>query len=188
MKIDFRPVAFRRRSRLSLGLSQILSAFVLALVVGTLPGLATARIGRMPKDDIANQQLRTLDGANVSLAGLRGQVVVLDFFTTWCGHSRLHIQTVKRLHDEDSNLRVVGLAVQETETSTRQYIADQGIKYPVTTISDPTFGRFVESRDVSVPQTLVYGRDGRLAAHFMGHSPELVAELEKAVKRELAKP
>ena len=188
MKIDIRPVAFRRRLRLSLGLSQTLIAFVLALAVGTFPGLATPRIGRMPKDEIANQQLRTLDGTNVSLAGLRGQVVVLDFFTTWCGHSRLHIQTVKRLHEEGSNLRVVGLAVQETETSTRQYVADQAIKYPVTTVSDPTFGSFVESRDVSVPQTLVYGRDGRLAAHFIGHSPEVIAELEKAVKREMAKP
>jgi thiol-disulfide isomerase/thioredoxin len=188
MKIDIRPVAFRRRPRLFFGLSQILIAFVLALAVGTFPGLATPRVGRMPKDEIANQQLRTLDGANVSLAGLRGQVVVLDFFTTWCGHSRLHIQTVKRLHEEGSNLRIVGLAVQETETSTRQYVTDQAIKYPVTMISDPTFGSFVESRDVSVPQTLVYGRDGRLAAHFIGHSPEVVAELEKAVKREMAKP
>lgn len=178
-----------RRFRSPFMFSHLAPALVLLIGIGALPGMATARIGRLPKDAVANQKLRSLDGQSYSLTGLRGQVVVLDFFTTWCGHSRLHVQTVKQLHESESSrgLKVVGLAVEETEGSTRQYIADQKLPYAVTTISDPMFGSFVESRNVSVPQTLVYGRDGRLAGHFVGHSAELAAELSSTVRRELDK-
>jgi hypothetical protein len=54
-------------------------------------------------------------------------------------------------------------------------------------ISDPDFTRFVESKDVSVPQTLVYARDGRLIAHFSGHDDATASELAATVKRELEK-
>lgn len=184
-----RPNGSRRRPLLAPGMIALLCFCALTLVFASPRSLADARIGSLPKDTIANHQLRTLDGGSYSLAGMRGEVVVLDFFTTWCGHSRLHIQNVKRLYaDESKNgLKVIGLAVEETESAVRQYVADQGIAYPVTLVADPLFGSFVDSRDVSVPQTLVYGRDGRLAGHFVGHSPELAADLVSTIQRELAK-
>lgn len=167
----------------------LLPALALVVGLGALPGNASARIGQLPKDTVANYKMRSLDGHSYSLSTLRGEVVVLDFFTTWCGHSKLHIQTVKKLHEEGGvrGLKVVGLAVEETEGGARHYVADQGIGYVVATVTDPVFGSFVESRNVSVPQTLVYGRDGRLAGHFIGHSPELAAELASTVRRELEK-
>ncbi|MEP7270550.1 MAG: TlpA disulfide reductase family protein [Acidobacteriota bacterium] len=166
-------------------------AVVCAFLLGFagLPGQATARIGHMPKDGVARQQLRPFNGNSVSLSSLRGQVVVLDFFATWCGHSRLHVPTVRRLADDEGprGTQVIGLAVEERDSTVQQFIKDQHITYPVATVSDPVFGGFVESRDVSVPQTLVYGRDGRLAGHFVGHSAEQDAELVATVKRELDK-
>ena len=73
---------------------------VFALSLGSIPGNANARLGRLPKDKVAQQQLHPIKGDSVSLASMRGQVVVLDFFATWCGHSRLHVPTVKRLAEE----------------------------------------------------------------------------------------
>lgn len=153
------------------------------------PGSATARIGQMPKDSVARQKIQPLNGGSVSLASMRGQVVVLDFFATWCGHSRLHVPTVQRLADEEGShgTRIIGLAVEEKDSAVAQFVKDHKISYPVSTVTDPVFGGFVESRDVSVPQTLVYGRDGRLAGHFVGHSAEQDAELVATVKRELDK-
>lgn len=148
---------------------------------------ATSRIGQMPKDKVASKQLQPVNGSRVSLAEMRGQVVVLDFFATWCGHSKQHLPSVERIAKEDGprGAKVIGLAVEEKESAVERFIKDQKITYPVATISDPLFGSFVESRDVSVPQTLVYGRDGRLAAHFVGHSADQDAEIAATVKREL---
>ena len=161
----------------------------LALMIGASGNFATGKIGKLPKKSAAGKQMQSLDGHSFSLASMRGQVVVLDFFTTWCGHSRLHIPTVKRIDGEERahGAKVIGLAVEEADATVLKFIKDHQIEYPVTTVSDPVFGGYVESRDVSVPQTLVYGRDGRLAGHFVGHSAELDAELTATVKRELAK-
>ncbi len=165
-------------------LMAVVCAFALSL--GSIPSNANARLGRLPKEKVAQQQLYLIKGDSVSLSSMRGQVVVLDFFATWCGHSRLHVPTVKRLADE-GGAKVIGLAVEERDATVLQFMKDHQITYPVTTVTDPVFGGYVESRDVSVPQTLVYSRDGRLAGHFIGHSAELDAELMATVKRELDK-
>ena len=165
--------------------------FAVVSILGSNPE-AKAKIGKLPKDSVANHPLRTFEGKQFSLAGLRGQVVVLDFFAVWCGHSRDHIPTMTRFGDADRErgLQIIGLAVQDSETSSEritQFIKDLKITYPIGVIKDHVFSEYVDSRDVSVPQTLVYGRDGRLVAHFSGHDDRIDAALTETVKRELEK-
>jgi thiol-disulfide isomerase/thioredoxin len=162
---------------------------IFAIALHRNPVEATSRIGQMPKDKVANKQLQPVNGSRVSLTQMRGQVVVLDFFATWCGHSKQHLPSVERIAQEDGprGAKVIGLAVEEKASAVEQFIKDHNITYPVASVSDPVFGSFVESRDVSVPQTLIYGRDGRLAGHFVGHSAEQDAEIAATVKRELDK-
>jgi thiol-disulfide isomerase/thioredoxin len=152
---------------------------------------AKVKVGKLPKNSIANHQLQTIDGRQFSLAGLRGKVVVLNFFAVWCGHSKQHIQTLTRLDSEQDGLQIIGLAVECPESTPErlaQFINEFKITYPVAIVKDRVFSKYVESRDVSVPQTLIYGRDGRLAAHFAGHDSKVDAELTATVKRELEKP
>jgi cytochrome c biogenesis protein CcmG, thiol:disulfide interchange protein DsbE len=162
---------------------------IFAFAFHRMPVEATSRIGQMPKDKVASKHLHPVNGSTVTLASLRGDVVVLDFFATWCGHSKLHLPSVERIAQEDGprGAKVIGLAVEEKDSIVEQFVKDHNITYPVATVTDPVFGSFVESRDVSVPQTLVYGRDGRLAGHFTGHSAEQDAEIAATVKRELDK-
>jgi len=153
---------------------------------------AQGKVGKEPKNSVANHQLDTLDGKHFTLAGLRGQVVVLDFFAVWCGHSRMHIPTLTRFGEEDRQrgLQIIGFAVQDSETTPQriaQFIKELQISYPVGTVQDAVFSSYVQSRDVSVPQTLVYGRDGRLVAHFAGHDSSVDADLTATIRRELAK-
>ncbi|MGH9935357.1 MAG: TlpA disulfide reductase family protein [Blastocatellia bacterium] len=153
---------------------------------------AKPKIGKLPKDSVANRQLRTLDGQQFSLAGLRGKVVVLDFFAVWCGHSREHIPTMTKFRDAEREgvLQIIGLAVKDGESTqerVRKFIQEMNIAYPVGMISDPDFSSYVDSKDVSVPQTLVYARDGRLVAHFSGHDDKVAAEIAATINRELVK-
>lgn len=153
---------------------------------------AQVKVGKAPKDSVANHQLQTLDGRHFTLAGLRGQVVVLDFFAVWCAHSKMHIPTLTRFGEEDRErgLQIIGFAVQDSESTPEriaQFIKELKITYPVGTIQDAVFSSYVQSRDVSVPQTLVYGRDGHLVAHFAGHDSQIDADLTATIRRELAK-
>ncbi|MFN0084560.1 MAG: TlpA disulfide reductase family protein [Blastocatellia bacterium] len=151
-----------------------------------------ARIGKIPKDSLARNEIRALDGRGYSLAELRGKVVVLDYFAVWCGHSRHHIPTMTRFGEAEKaqGLQILGLAVKDAESTperVRKFMQEMNIAYPVGMISDPDFSEYINSRDVSVPQTLVYARDGRLVAHFSGHDDATAAELTGTIKRELSK-
>jgi thiol-disulfide isomerase/thioredoxin len=170
-----------------------LGSLVLLSVLSGSAVSSGGKVGRLPSETVANQAIRTVDGQTFSLAGLRGKVVVLDFFAVWCGHSKTHIPAITEYGEADKNqgLRIIGLAVDDAESTParlRQFIQEMKIEYPVGMIGDREFSRFVDSRDVSVPQTLVYGRDGRLAAHFTGHDRKTEKELAQIINRELQKP
>lgn len=165
---------------------------MLGLLAAGRAGEAKPRLGKLPKDKVARQRLTTLDGRQFSLVDMRGEVVVLNFFAVWCGHSRDQLPALGRFAGEGagSGPRVIGLAVADEQTSAArlaQFVKDQRVSYPVGLIDDRSFGDHINSRDVSVPQTLVYGRDGKLAAHVIGQSAETDAVLAAAVERELAK-
>ena len=145
--------------------------------------------GKAPKESVAQIKLNALDGRQFSLAGLRGKVVVLDFFAIKCVHSRDHIvDTMNSFTDAEFNqgLQVIGI---ESESSTaeqvRRYIKDQRMIYPVAQVDEPTFIRYVDSRDLSAPQTLVFGRDGKLLLHTIGHSGKNETALKAAIQKAL---
>ncbi len=153
---------------------------------------AKVRIGELPKDSLARRPLRMTDGRQFTLAEMRGKVVVLDFFAVWCGHSRQHIPTLTKFTEDDAKrgLQIIGLAVDDAESTPKrvaEFIQQMKITYPVGMVEDPVFTKFVQSKDVSVPQTLIYGRDGKLVAYFSGHDATVDAEITATVKRELDK-
>jgi peroxiredoxin len=140
---------------------------------------------------VADIKLYTTDGRQFSLASLRGQVVVLDFFAIKCVHSRDHIQeTMTQFSREDFSrgLQIIGI---ESESSSaeevRRYIQEHQLNYPVAQIDEATFVRFVKSRDLSAPQTLVFGRDGRLVLHVKGYSPQNEGAIRAAIQKALDK-
>lgn len=158
----------------------------------TINSEAKVKVGKMPKESVAQQPLDTLDGQRYTLAGLRGKVVVIDFFGDWCSHSRDHIPALNQFTQDDfgRGLQIIGQAVEDDRTnaaSVSKFVTDQKINYPVGLTTDRKFVAYVESRDLSVPQTLVYGRDGKLVAHFSGQSSQIDKELTETIKRELNK-
>src|SRR5262245_61882039 len=167
-------------------------SFAILIALFITSAEASQKTGKLPKESTANRQLRTLDGRQFSLAQLRGKVVVLDFFAVWCGHSREHIPTMAKLGGgrREGGLQIIGLAVKDRESTderVKKFIQDLKIPYPVGTISDPNFSDYIESKDVGVPQTLVYARDGRLVAHFSGHDDRIAAEITATINRELGR-
>ncbi len=113
---------------------------------------------RLPAQDFA---LETQDGKMVRLSELRGRVVVLDFWATWCEPCRKALPEVARLDREWSGKGVVVLGVDnEAPGVVREFAAKNGITYP--TLID--HGRKVHDLFgvEGIPATVVIGRDGTL--------------------------
>jgi len=79
-------------------------------------------------------KVKTLGGEKVVLSDLRGKVVLLNFWATWCPPCRAEMPGFQRVWDEkrDAGFVVVGLSADETGSGgVARFLRDQGISYPV---------------------------------------------------------
>jgi len=111
---------------------------------------------------------RTADGSDLSLASLKGKVVLLNFWATWCLECRPEMPAFERLHREFSaqGLAVVGINAREETSTIREYAKELGLTFPL--ISDPT-GKINSAYGViGLPTTFLIGRSGRAVALAVG--------------------
>ncbi len=114
--------------------------------------------------------LPSLGGQEVSMAKLRGKVVVLNVWATWCQPCRAEMPSMETLYEDfKSNKNFVLLAVSQDERgreAVAPYIKKNG--YHFTVLLDPK--NIVSSAygASGVPETFVIGRDGRIVAHHLG--------------------
>jgi cytochrome c biogenesis protein CcmG, thiol:disulfide interchange protein DsbE len=130
-----------------------------------------------------------LDGRRAGLEDLRGQVVVLDFWATYCPPCREEIPHLVRLQRQHGpkGFKVIGLNVGGADDRPKvpEFVKLYGIQYQLAEPDDETTRLFLADND-SIPQTFVLDRRGRLVRHFVGYDAEVASELEAAVEQALA--
>jgi thiol-disulfide isomerase/thioredoxin len=140
----------------------------------------------------ADFDVRTFDGRTIKLSDYRGKVLVMDFWATWCPPCRLETPQLARLAREnrDRGLEVIGMHIDDRGRSSpediRKFIDHYGITYTVGLATDDMFTSYLGTEDDTIPQTLVFGRDGRLIKHLIGYSQSHGKALDEAVNKALA--
>lgn len=165
-----------------------------------LPGTAVSdiRSTRVPEDF----DIRTVDGGTIKLSAYRGKVVVVDFWATWCPPCRQETPQLARIAREnrDRGVEVVGLHIDDRGKSSpdaiRKFIDSYGIAYTVGLATDDMFTAYLGTedpvtheavvKDDTIPQTLVFGRDGKLIKHLIGYDQSHARILDEAVNQALA--
>jgi len=142
----------------------------------------------VPKDF----DVHTVDGRTIKLSDYRGKVLVMDFWATWCPPCRQETPQLARIarENQDRGLEVIGLHVDDRGQSSpediRKFIDHYGITYTVGLATDDMFTAYLGTDDDTIPQTLVFGRDGKLVKHLIGYSPSHGKLLDEAVNEALA--
>ena len=130
-----------------------------------------------------------LDGRRAALEDYRGQVVVLDFWATYCPPCREEIPHLVELQKRfgPQGLKVVGLNVggEEDRPKIPEFVKLYRIQYELADPEDETVSSFLADDD-SIPQTFVIDRQGRLVTHVVGFDDSVAAQLERAVSQALA--
>ncbi|MCA1635232.1 MAG: TlpA family protein disulfide reductase [Acidobacteria bacterium] len=129
-----------------------------------------------------------LDGRRASLADHRGEVVVLDFYATYCPPCRDEIPHLVRLQRRygPQGFKVVGLNVggAEDQAKVPDYVGELGIQYQLANPDDTTVELFLAGNS-AIPQTFVFDRQGRVVKHFVGYDEQVAQQLEAAVQTAL---
>jgi peroxiredoxin len=126
-------------------------------------------------------QLRDLAGKAVALKDLRGQVVVLDFWATWCGPCRIDMPRIEALHNDlkAKGLRVFGVNAEDANLA-RSYVERNGYTFP--TLSDPGMQVAQLYQVNALPTAVVIDKEGRVAAYMQGSGSKerLLEAIQKA--------
>jgi thiol-disulfide isomerase/thioredoxin len=131
--------------------------------------------------------LQTVQGKDMSLAKERGNVVVLDFWATWCPPCRESLPGLEKLHADkelaDKGLKVYAVNLREEKDVAKQYLEQNNLTFPAP--MDKT-GAVAQKYLVSgIPTTAVVGRDGKVKAVFVGFGAGAEERLREAAEKAL---
>lgn len=133
-------------------------------------------------------RLASLAGDEVDLESYRGNVVVLNFWATWCPPCVAEMPSLERLHQAlgPEGLAVVTIATDEDEDVLREFVEDYELTLPV--LLDPGGrGAATDYRTNGYPETFVLDRNGVLLRHHVGpaewDTPEALAHFRGLLER-----
>jgi cytochrome c biogenesis protein CcmG, thiol:disulfide interchange protein DsbE len=123
----------------------------------------------------------TLDGKPLSLTSFKGQVVLLDFWASWCAPCRASFPFLNKLQADQAadGLRIVGLTLEEDDDAITGFL--DGVPAHFIIARDPSEKAGEAFGVVAMPTTFLIDREGRVAARFEGGDESVHDKIQAAV-------
>jgi peroxiredoxin len=128
--------------------------------------------------DAPDFSLLDLDGRQVKLSAMRGKVVVLDFWATWCGPCKEELPILEKIRDEYKAKAVEFWGISDEEPSKVKYWMARN-KTNLSTVIDPETKTSDQYRVDGIPALIVIGRDGKILSYYTG--PQTEQSLRSAI-------
>jgi len=130
-----------------------------------------------------NFTLKSNSGKNVKLSELRGQVILLNFWASWCGPCRQEMPLLEKLHKRYSALgfTVLGVNVEEDPRKAKTLLKDISVSFPI--LFDTSNKVSKQYKVSAMPSTVMIDRNGNMRYLHKGYKPGDEAQYKKWVKK-----
>ena len=157
--------------------------FKTLICVWAIIAFGCSQTSSLPENVVVGEKLpeftlTMLDGSEMQSSSLEGQIVVLNFWATWCQNCIGEIPELKELSSE-SQAKVIGIALDEDGVQVvKPFIEKRQINYTILIGDQEIFQRF---NGVGIPYTLVVDRSQRIVKIYRGavSKETLLADLKK---------
>jgi thiol-disulfide isomerase/thioredoxin len=147
---------------------------------GTVPIATPSAAAAVNPDHLPSFAITDLSGQEISPATLKGKVVLIDFWATWCPPCRKEIPHFNKLYARyrEQGLIVIGLALDDKAAEVRTFMRQMPIAYPVA-LASPELQQQFGGIEV-YPTAFLFDREGRMIKKYLGYIyPD---EFEREVK------
>ena len=122
--------------------------------------------------------LQDVDGKPLTMSGNRGKVVLLNFWATWCTPCRAEIPEFERFQNTygPQGLQVLGISMDDDAKPVREFSQQLKMNYPIALGSDKLAQSY--GGVLGLPVSFLIGRDGKIAAKYVGAAEIPVVEQE----------
>ena len=130
--------------------------------------------------------LMDFDGKAVAPDGFRGNIVVLDFWATWCGPCIVEIPGYNKLQEKYAaqGVKVVGVTMASGESKeVKPFVERHKMKYTILMGDD---AQAYDFNIIGFPTTYLITRDGKIFAKYVGAGPGKLTRLESDIQKLLA--
>lgn len=130
-----------------------------------------------------NFTLKSNTGKNIKLSELRGQVVLLNFWASWCGPCRQEMPLLEKLQQRYSALgfTVLGVNVEEDSSKAKSLLKDIPVSFPILFDTLNTVSK--QYKVSAMPSTVMIDRNGNMRYLHKGYKPGDEAQYKKWVKQ-----
>ena len=135
------------------------------------------------QDEAPDFTLKSLEGSNLRLEEYRGQVVLINFWASWCGPCRQEMPLLDRLHHryEDTGFAVLGVNVEGEVEPAQEIIDKTNVTFPILIDDGQKVSELYNLQ--AMPSTVVVDRDGVVRYIHLGYKPGDEAKYVEVVKQ-----
>jgi peroxiredoxin len=149
----------------------VLAATALVLVSRHSRGASSAATGATPTRLVGHRlpdaSFTRFDGTKASLSSLRGQLLVINFWSATCAPCRTEMPALQRIHQQvGRSVTFLGIDTGDGEATARAAAHQSGVRYPLAL--DPTGRIAAQIGAVALPTTVVVAPDGTVTAVHVG--------------------
>lgn len=168
----------------------IISLIILSVIIsGFFTGCVAAGSGTAAKfpsavTDELDFTLKDLSGNSITLSGLKGKIVVVNFWATWCGPCKAEIPDFIEVYAQyrDKNVEFLGIS-QENINDVRSFAGDFHINYPILIDEDGSVSNSWNVR--AIPATFIIDKEGNIISGQVGTlaKSRLIPGIENALNK-----